>query len=297
MDDGLIRMAAFDWLKEQVRIYGEVLSWTMITNGFVFQDQRIHLAGQSGIWKPQIMQLPLSIRTAFDGPYPDKLNKNGLIEYRYRGNNPNNWDNVGLSQVMEKKLPLIYFFGVFPGKYYVAFPSYIIHANPEKLVFTVQVDEVEALDSILTVEDPNAILFRRAYATTTAKIRIHQQGFRIRVLMAYRNQCTLCRLKHPELLDAAHIIGDNEDSGDPIVQNGLSLCKIHHAAFDKNIIGINPDYRIHVRNDILEETDGPMLKYGLQALESQTIILPNHRIDYPDRERLEQRFNQFLKAS
>jgi putative restriction endonuclease len=296
MDD-LIRLAAFDWLKEQVRIYGEVLPWTMLTNGFMFNNYRIHLVGQTGIWKPQIMGLPLSIRTAFDGPYPDKLNKNGLIEYRYRGTNPNNWDNVGLSQLMEKKLPLIYFFGIFPGKYFVAFPSFIIHADPVKLVFTVQVDEIESLTSRLEVEDPNAVLFRRAYATTTAKIRIHQQGFRMRVLLAYKNQCTLCCLKHPELLDAAHIIGDKEDIGDPIVQNGLSLCKIHHAAFDKNILGINPDYYIHVRNDILMETDGPMLKYGLQALEHQKIILPNHRKDYPDRDRLEQRFAKFLKAS
>jgi putative restriction endonuclease len=297
MDDDQIRLAAFDWLKEQVQIHGEVLPWTMLTNGFIFNNQRIHLVGQSGIWKPQVMQLPLSIRTAFEGPYPDKLNKNGLIEYRYRGTNPNNWDNVGLYHVMEKKLPLIYFFGLLPGQYYVAFPTFITHADPLKLIFTVQVDEIEALDSKMMVEDPNTMLFRRAYATTIAKIRIHQQGFRLRVLIAYRNQCSLCRLKHPELLDAAHIIGDNAEFGDPIVQNGLSLCKIHHAAFDKNIIGINPDYHIQVRNDILEETDGPMLKYGLQALDKQKIILPNHHKNYPDRERLEQRFDRFLRAS
>lgn len=75
------------------------------------------------------------------------------------------------------------------------------------------------------------------------------------------------------------------------------MCKIHHAAFDRNIIGINPDYYIHVRKDILEESDGPMLKYGLQSLENQKIILPGHHRDYPDQIRLEERFDQFLKAS
>ena len=60
--------------------------------------------------------------------------------------------------------------------------------------------------------------------------------------------------------------------------------------------GINLDYHVHVRNDILEETDGPMLKYGLQLLDKQKIILPNHRKDYPDRDRLEQRFERFLKV-
>jgi putative restriction endonuclease len=297
MNDDLIRMAAFNWLKEQVEIFGEVLPWSLLTNGFVFNDQRIHLVGQPGIWKPQVMQLPLSIRTSYGGPYPDKLNKDGRIEYRFRGTNPNNWDNVGLRKVMEQHLPLVYFFGVSPGKYFVLFPAFITHADNARLVFTVQADEMGTLASPSGVEDSTSILYRRAYITTSAKIRIHQQGFRIRVLEAYRSQCTLCRLKHPELLDAAHIIGDNEDLGDPIVQNGLSMCKIHHAAFDRNIIGINPAYQIHVRKDILEETDGPMLKYGLQSLENQKIILPGHRSEYPDRDRLDQRFDRFLKAS
>lgn len=297
MDDDLIRMAAFNWLKEQVDIHGEVLSWTLLSNGFMFRDHRVHLAGQSGIWKPLVMQLPISITTKFGGPYPDKLNKDGLIEYKYRGENPNFWDNVGLREVMRLKKPLIYLFGISRGRYFVSFPAYIVHDDPGRLTFTVQVDEITALNDPMAVEDPNALMFRRAYATTSAKIRLHQQSFRERVLYAYRNQCTLCQLKHPELLDAAHIIGDKEDIGDPIVQNGLSLCKIHHASFDKNILGIDPDYHIHVRTDILQETDGPMLKYGLQALDHQKIILPNYRRDYPDQTRLEQRFDLFLKAS
>ncbi|MDD4962105.1 MAG: HNH endonuclease, partial [Candidatus Marinimicrobia bacterium] len=98
-----------------------------------------------------------------------------------------------------------------------------------------------------------------------------------------------------ELLDAAHIIADSQEKGDPLVSNGLSLCKIHHAAFDQNIIGINPDYTIKIRQDILEETDGPMLKYGIQSLENHRLILPQHKKDWPDRERLEQRFGEFLR--
>ncbi len=297
MDDDLIRMEAFTWLKGQVDIHGEILDWSALANGFMFRDQRIHLVGQSGIWKPQVMQFPISITTKFGGPYPDRLNKDGLIEYRYRGNNPDFWDNVGLREAMKLKKPLIYLFGVSRGRYFVSFPVYIVHDDPARLTFTVQVDEISALSDTMSVEDPNTLMFRRAYATTSAKIRLHQQSFRERVLKAYRNQCTLCRLKHPELLDAAHIIADNEEWGDPVIQNGLSMCKIHHAAFDRNIIGINPDYFIHVRQDILEETDGLMLKYGLQSLENQKIILPNSHRDYPDQNRLEERFDQFLKAS
>jgi putative restriction endonuclease len=103
-------------------------------------------------------------------------------------------------------------------------------------------------------------------------------------------------MQHPELPDAAHIIGDLEDIGDPIIQNSLSLCKIHHSAFDQNIIGINPDYQVKVRKDILEEIDGPMLKYSLQSLNNSSLILPGHIKDYPDKERLDYRYNHFLKA-
>jgi len=89
MDDDLIRTAAFTWLKGQIDIHGEILDWSDLANGFMFRDQRIRLAGQSGIWKPQVMQFPISITTKFGGPYPDRLNKDGLIEYKYRGENPN----------------------------------------------------------------------------------------------------------------------------------------------------------------------------------------------------------------
>jgi putative restriction endonuclease len=105
------------------------------------------------------------------------------------------------------------------------------------------------------------------------------------------------QVKHPELLDAAHIIPDGEEGGEPIVPNGLSLCKIHHAAFDNYIVGLNPYYKIIVRKDILEEIDGPMLKYGIQEMHGHKIILPNKIQNRPDQDRLEIRFKAFLQAS
>ena len=99
-----------------------------------------------------------------------------------------------------------------------------------------------------------------------------------------------------DLLDATHFLGDEDETDRPVIQNRRSICKIHHAAFDKNIIGISPDYQVKVRQDILEETDGPMLKYGIQFLDNNKLILPRNRENWPDRERLYLRFNQFIKA-
>ncbi|MEI6901064.1 MAG: HNH endonuclease [Bacteroidota bacterium] len=296
MDD-LIRLAAFNWLNDQKELQGDVLPRKLLESGFTFQNQRVHVIGPQGIFTPYMMNLPISITTSPKSKYLDRPIKEGVFEYSYRGSDLYHRDNVGLRDCMRLQKPLIYFIGIDPGWYFPSFPVFTIHDDPSRLIFTVQADQQSVLSQPERLEETDATHWRRAYATITTEVRLHQQRFRFRVLLAYQNQCSLCQLKHPELLDAAHIIGDREGEGDPIVQNGLSLCKIHHAAFDKNIIGINPDYHVQVRNDILEETDGPMLKYGLQALDRQKIILPNHHKDYPDRERLEQRFDRFLRAS
>ncbi len=96
--------------------------------------------------------------------------------------------------------------------------------------------------------------------------------------------------------DAAHIIPDSDPDGEPVITNGLSLCKIHHAAFDNNIIGIRPDYSVEVRRDILEENDGPMLQHGIKEMHDKKIILPRHRSCYPDADSLEKRYVIFKKT-
>lgn len=75
------------------------------------------------------------------------------------------------------------------------------------------------------------------------------------------------------------------------------MCKIHHAAYDANIFGIDPNYQVGVRRDVLEEADGPTLRYALQAIDQTSLHLPQQRRARPDRELLEIRWQQFLEAS
>ena len=116
------------------------------------------------------------------------------------------------------------------------------------------------------------------------------------VIRAYREQCSLCCLRHYELLDAAHIIPDTDPMGLPYVQNGISLCKFHHAAFDAHILGITPDYTVAIRDDVLREEDGPMLQYGLIELHGSRIVLPREKESWPDREALDFRYERFKLA-
>ena len=297
-----IRIAAFEWLKKQVDIYGEVLPRNVLEKGFLYGDERISLVAPNGIFKPKIFsEIPLSITTAPNGPYNDAFSGDGYLAYRYRGTDPMHRDNVGLRKAMLKQIPLIYFHGILPGKYLAIWPVYIVGDNPAKLTFTVAADlEETILDTVKGVRDDistsNDSSIQRKYVTREVKQRVHQSVFRERVLNAYRDQCSFCRLRHRELLDAAHIIPDSDEMGEPIINNGLSLCKIHHAAFDRSFIGVSPDYKIFVRNDLLEEHDGPMLKYGIQEMHGRNIILPNRKSELPDREMLAQRFDEFMRA-
>lgn len=271
----------------------------ILEKGFNFKEERITLIGPQGIWKPKQMGLPISITTIKDGPYDDGLSEDGFLRYSYRGEDPFHRDNVGLRRCMSEQIPIIYFLSINKGYYIPEWPVYIVADNMKGLSFTIDMKE-DRFDQKSKIQIAEPLLqygnAERSYRTSQVLVRLHQKTFRERVLQAYQSQCSLCKLKHRELLDAAHIIGDRENRGEPVVQNGISLCKIHHAAFDANIIGINPDYNIQVRKDILQEIDGPMLKFGIQDLNGKRIILPEQEKSWPDRNRLSERFERFLKV-
>ena len=304
MDDE-IRSAAFVWLEEKTILYGDTLPRSILEEGLYYSGKRVTLVGPSGIWKPKLFEsTPISITTTVKGPYNDEFTPDGLLIYRHRGTDPNHPDNVGLHEAMRTRTPLIYFYGVVPGRYLPIWPVFIIQDIPEQLYCLVAVDPAFALrnkenfeNEISSSQRDESSLSVRRYVMVYTRHRMHQTSFRERVINAYREKCSLCSLGHRELLDAAHIIPDFEKGGDPVIQNGLSMCKIHHAAFDKNIIGISPEYSIKLRHDILEEIDGPMLRHGLQEFHNKKLILPNKRKDWPDQERLETRYQKFRNVS
>lgn len=300
--DMKVRQAAMAWLAEQTRLHDGILPGTVLKAGFIYQGNRVCLQSQQGIFKPATLpEMPLTISTSPKSPYADEFSPEGFLKYRYRGEDPNHRDNVGLRLAFRRGVPLIYFFGVLKSQYLPVMPVYIVADDPANLTFTVAFDEV--IDRFQSTEDLTDKLIlepgadsRRAYVTRIVLQRVHQQAFRQRVLKAYRSQCALCHLKHQELLDAAHIIPDSEPEGEPLVSNGLALCKLHHAAFDRHFLGIRPDYVIEIRRDVLDESDGPMLKHGLQGLHEKRIIIPRQQILRPNPESLERRFEQFRAA-
>jgi putative restriction endonuclease len=280
-----------------------VLPWSILTAGFAFDGVRVPLVGQQGIFKPAVLRaMPLSIRTSAwrddqTRLYDDGLDAEGLLNYRYRGTEPSavhHRDNVGLRLAMRRRAPLAYLFGVTKAYYMPVWPVFVVGDDPAGLCFKVSVDD-HRLRIDAPLPDPIEEI-RRSYLTVLAVRRLHQARFRERVLAAYRFTCAICRLRHRELLEAAHILPDGHPQGEPIVPNGLALCKLHHAAFDAYILGIRPDHVIEVRRDILEEIDGPMLHHGLQAIAGATLHPPPNIQHRPRPDFLAERYERFRKA-
>ncbi len=222
------------------------------------------------------------------------MGPDGLLQYRYRGQDIHHHENAGLRRAMAERVPLVYLWGVTRGQYLPQWPVYIVGDDPAGLTFTVAVDDPAALgDDWESVPADDA---RRRYVTRLARHRLHQVAFRHRVLEAYRETCAVCRLHHQELLDAAHILPDTHPQGTPVVPNGLALCKIHHAAYDSNILGVRPDLVVQVRTTILDEHDGPMLLHGLQGAHGVKLHVPGSARLRPNPEFLAERYESFKAA-
>ena len=295
--DAAVRLAVFKYLDRLRLMHGQILPWSDLQRGFSYEDTPVPLIGAKGIWKPKVLDLPISIATSPNRPYNDAFNEDGLLDYHYRKDEAGSVDNNGLRSVMLKGLPIVYFHAMSKGNYDASWPVYIVGDNPLTNTFTVAVDDKsELLKDNLDTEVGETAIIRRKYLTRLTRIRLHQSAFRIQVLDAYKKQCAICRLKHVPLLEAAHIIPDADTEGEPIVSNGLSLCKIHHAAYDQNILGITPDYKTEIRMDVLEEIDGPMLKHGIQEMHGTKLVIPIADNKKPNKEFVARRYEEFKSA-
>jgi putative restriction endonuclease len=287
--ENALRLRIMDWVRDRAELNG----------GFLHRDELLdfHLDGQKlpiidysrGIRNPAAFASTLSVVSAADGPYDDTESEDGLLHYAYRKGDPWSGDNRKLRNAMQSGSPLILFRKEVPNVYTPVMPVYVVDDEPENRQFLIALDE-----SFTFIGDVRHLTTRqREYALRLAKQRLHQPAFRTRVLVAYETRCAVCELKHGSLLDAAHIVPDGDELGAPTVNNGLSLCKIHHAAYDQNMLGVTPDYEVQIAVDLLQEIDGPMLKHGLQEMHGRDLRLPSRRSDQPNRDHLAWRYEQF----
>jgi len=265
-----------------------------LDRGFPFRGRRVpFLSHMKGIYRSAAQEGPaaLSIQTSSKSPYDDEVLDDGFL-YAYRAGDFAQSDNHALRAAYELQVPIVYFIGTRPGWYKPVYPCFVRSDDPAARVVVVAPGELAGpVDEPLAeqIDDP----IERHYAVREVRVRLHQARFRGRVVPAYNGQCAICTLKEARLLDAAHIVGDVEGEGVAAVQNGLSLCSIHHRAFDQSLVGVSPDYIVHVSRGLLADEDGPMLEL-LKGFNKVALHLPTRKRDLPDRDRLEIRFKQFL---
>ncbi|SDP06399.1 putative restriction endonuclease [Nakamurella panacisegetis] len=294
-----IRHAALRWLLD-TSLDGTIpLTRDQLANDFLVQGERFPLIDRGrGIRKPARWQAALSITTAVPKsgglrPYEDVEGVDGLHRYKLRRDERGSADNAGLRAALFLEAPIAWFYGIAPSLFQVIAPVYLRSEEPDLDQFALALTESQRMAS------PGSIVEERLrqYLISETKRRLHQPVFASQVMLAYADRCAVCALNHRELLDAAHIVPDSKPHGLPIVTNGLALCKIHHAAYDSNILGIRPDYVVQIHDRLLYEIDGPMLQHGLQSRHGQRLMsLPIRTRDLPDLDRLAERFDEF-KAS
>jgi putative restriction endonuclease len=296
--DLALRQAAVSAARLLAQDYDDLVPLTRLREGFVFDGLRVSFGSfQRGIHHAQIQRGPaaLTLTTSFKDPYADTFDQAGaLFTYAYRAGPIDQADNRALRAAYELQTPLVYFRALAPGQYLVVAPMFVTADDPAA--------RTVVLEPGLPVQDmqPGGLVSgpdMRAYATREARVRLHQQRFKLDVMRAYRHRCAICALRERSLVQAAHIVPDVDPQGIAAVVNGIALCAIHHLAFDRNVLGIDPDGVVHIARRLLDETDGPMLRTGLQGFHGAGITLPRQPADRPDPARLQARFELFERAA
>lgn len=282
-----------------------------LKHGFTFDGRRVSFGSFfSGIYRAKELHGPAALaivtappKSGKPAPYEDTFDElSGRFSYRFREPGSESLravaqaeaDNRTLSEAHRLGVPLLYFRGIAPGQYTPLAPTFITEIDDAARVAHLEMGLplADMAGTGLVSGDDN-----RRYATREAAYRLHQHRFRHAVLRAYRTRCTICSLKEASLLQAAHIVDDRHEFGAAVVVNGLALCAIHHLAYDRNLVGIDPDGIVHIQARLLHQIDGPMLKNGLQHFHGARILQPSRSDERPDRERLAIRFEAFQAAA
>lgn len=293
-----LRRAAVDRARELAQRYDDLVPLTALREGFWFNGDRVSFGSfQKGIHRSRLQHgaAALTLMTSLKDPYGDAYDEaGGSFLYAYRSGPIDQADNRALREAFELQTPLVYFRAVAPGQYLVVAPAFVAADDVNaRVVVLEQGLPVQDMQPGGLVSGPDV----RAYATGEARHRLHQQRFKLNVMRAYRHRCTICTLRERDLVQAAHIVPDGDPDGIAAVINGLALCAIHHLAYDRNLLGIDPEGVVHIADRLRRETDGPMLRNGLQGFHGERITLPQRPEDRPDQHRLSTRFDRFVRAA
>ena len=304
--DRRIRVAAFAAIEKLSRQRGGQIPWEAIRVGFQAGGETVLFANRAkGIFKPHQMSAALSIKTtvprsgrslwyrdqSFSATNLDAAT--GLLRYDLSRGGREDPTNRALLAAMRRGAPLIYFMGISPAKYQPIFPVWVADFRQEEGYVLLATADF----AVAGVTTPAAAVresIEASYSPIMTRTRNHQAWFSARTKAAYRWRCAFSGLPVRELLIGAHIVPDSE-GGPPSVRNGICMSALHHVAFDSHLIGVDPDYRVHLAAPLREQQDGDLLA-NIKGIDGAELRLPRAPEDWPDRRFLERRFKQFQET-
>jgi len=297
--------AALNRVSVLERLYGDDIPWYAIDQGVDVGGEKLHLSNRArGIFKPR--QMPrgvLSIKTTEPRPgrsniYADEETDEGYFRYALQRGDPKRGGNKHLWEAWEDQTPFIYFHAVSEGRYKAIWPCYVKFVNPDDGYCEVVAGlplELK-LSRAPVVEYPKQLITpERAYVVREARVRLHQATFRANVLKAYGEACALSGLPVRQLLEAAHITPDSAAHSSTEVTNGIAMSRLHHRAYDSNLIGISPDLKVVISSRLRDAHDGELLDI-LKNLDGSRLRAPRSKSYGPSRNRLAKRFEEFCMS-
>lgn len=148
-------------------------------------------------------------------------------------------------------------------------------------------DDVELLalvnqsDTLNTQNLNGEVDFPEGHLTITHTRYKRDPRFKSIVYDAYNNKCAMCSIGL-ELIEAAHIVPHSHEKGTDEIGNGISLCALHHSAYDRSLIYFDTDFNILINKTKMEYLEKVGLDSGFrkfQALAFDKIQLPtNHTL-------------------
>ena len=309
--DHEIRAAAFA-LVRRLQDENGGLSRDDLYNGVQWRGRRIRLDGHvQGIWKPKEMDGLLSIKTAWPrqrtgrpDTYPDQrqalrehFEHRDVLEYSFMQNNPNHRHNQLLHDAWRRRIPIIYLIASYPAFYQAFFPAFIVDWDSVTLKTRVA----------FGFESPPETENERRIGIAIARRQYDHAAFRENVLSAYRETCAVSGVmgrSHVGVAELAPSYGPAADAA-ATASAGVALSKLHRAAFEADLLGIDADGRLHVahRADLYRsgttsrrQPESTVIT-ALREINGARIQLPENPSHRPDRELLDLRYQQFLRAN
>jgi len=156
---------------------------------------------------------------------------------------------------------------------------------------TQQVQEILRVNAFAEFEQELLATGGKVYEESVLKDEtktvVRDATFRKVIVSIYDYRCAFCGLRivnslSQNIVDGSHIMPFSQFYDDQI-DNGLSLCKNHHWAFDRGWFSISDDFTLLVKSDLHE--DAPNCK-PMQQFNGDRLNLPVHAQYYPRLEAL-----------